>query len=178
MDLSKSVTDRISSGNISAGSILFTLRRQLYGALHDEFEIVSFSAEPIILRLALQIGGDFSDIFEVRDGTTWPRLNIQRILLPNGFALSYKRNHFNRAVEIQFNSKENRPIFGSSLVVFDIKLDRGKKWNAQLDIIPVIEEFRARVQPVSITAPRLLPLDLVAAPILQLPFDRASQRPR
>ena len=126
-------------GELSAGSLLLSLRRRLSNALHDDLRIQAFGERPARARLSLQLDADFADIFQVKDGSLPPRLDIRRVPQAHGVALTYERAGFRRALRIRFEAPGSPPTLVGALVLFDLDLAPGDEWACCLEAVPEID---------------------------------------
>jgi glycogen debranching enzyme len=172
-------TVRDALGEIEAGTVVFTLRRRVDGALHDDFEIVSFAQRDVGLRFVIQLDADFADLFEVKEEKVPSRLRAVRLLRDDGFTLRYERAGFARALHLRFAPHQPDVLVGSRLH-FDLALAHGDRWRCCLEAAPEVERRVAvmasdphRPEPDRVAA--LDRLRLRAAPLLALPFERGRQ---
>jgi len=172
-------TLRDAQGTIDAGAVVFTLNRRVDGALHDDLQITSFVQRPVQLRLIVQLDGDFSDVFQVKDSSTPPRLRSLRLLRDDDFTLRYERDGFVRALHLRIAPKQPMALVGSRLQ-FDLALDHGQRWHCCLEAAPEIEQrvlsmasdpHRPEPDPVA----SMDGVELTADPLLALPFERGRQ---
>jgi len=105
-------TLRDTQGTIDAGAVVFTLNRRVDGALHDDLQITSFAQRPVQLRLIVQLDGDFSDVFQVKDSSTPSRLRSLRLLRDDGFTLRYERDGLVRALHLRIAPKQPMTLVG------------------------------------------------------------------
>ena len=125
--------------NLPAGTMLFSLTRRLNGWLHDELRLCPFIGAPVRIRLTIHLDADFSDIFEVKDGTVRARLNVVRIPEPNGLTLHYEYRGFRRGLRIRLASSGPPPEFIGTLAVFDLELASGTEWSCSLEAAPILD---------------------------------------
>lgn len=168
---------RDALGDIPEGTLLFSLRRRVDGAVHDDLQISSYAGRSCNLRLMIQIDGDFSDIFEVKEQSIPPRLNVNRATRESGFVLVYRRGDFCRAVNVLFDADGPAPEFVGSSVAFDIALDSGHQWACCIEISPEIAGRRLRFssdphEPDKDPVPEAHQIKIVSLPILSMPFER------
>jgi len=164
-------------GKIAEGTLLFSLQRQVIGALRDDLCILAFPEHPIHVRLTLQLDSDFADIFQVKDQSLPPRLNIARIAEKDGLSLVYKHGGFHRALQLRLKSSSAAPEFLGSLVIFELNLAPGATWCLSLEATPIIDHKiwcfagGAGVSDFKQLVPLVGP-DIESARLLQDPFTR------
>jgi hypothetical protein len=168
---------RDPDGELAAGTLLLSLRRQLSGVLHDDLRVRAFVQRPARVQLALQLDADFADIFQVKEGSLPPRLNIRRVAQARSIALTYERARFRRAIRITFDAPDPSPTFVGALVLFDLELGPGAEWACCLEAVPEIDgetlTFAGdRHVPESSPAPEAEGLTIQSEPLLENPFRR------
>lgn len=162
---------------IPEGAILLTLRRRISGALHDDLRMQAFSRRPVHARFTIHLDSDFADIFEVKEQSLPPRLNLLRKTETNGLTLSYKRGGFQRGLRVRFHTNFDQAQFVGTQVIFELDLKPGEEWRCCLEAEPVIdgEHFRFIGDPHSPEPPQPAPdsdLSMRTVPVLQFPFNR------
>jgi glycogen debranching enzyme len=130
---------RSPSGDIEEGSLHLRVRRDVDGALHDCLNLSVFGMRRLHVRLTLQIDADFSDVFQVKDRRTPPRLKTMRTLTATGLHLSYNRNGFSRGLEVGIDSRSGRLTFVGTQIVFDLELQAGEAWSSCVDASPIVD---------------------------------------
>lgn len=139
-------TIRTSGEEIAEGSIQFRLRRVISGAFHDDLSVCSYVADPLAVRFSLLIDADFADIFQVKDNTIPPRLNIRRIPRADGVSFIYERGDFRRAIHIFLKASDGAINLVGSKLVFDLKLQPCRPWTCCLYAVPEIDGRRLLFQ--------------------------------
>lgn len=129
---------REPAAEIPAGTILLTLKRSLAGALHDDLRLCSFSDGPVQVRLILRLDADFADIFEVKQQTLPPRLNVLRIPDHDQLTLRYDRRGFHRGLRIRFRSSGRSPVYIGTQIIFELDLKPRSEWTCCLEASPLI----------------------------------------
>jgi hypothetical protein len=132
-------TIRALALDLPEGCVHARLRRRVLGALHDDLVVTSFLGRPLPVRLALLIDTDFADLFEVKEGSTPPRLGSHRIAEEGRVTLAYDRSDFHRALEIQFQASDGKPHAVGSQVVFDVVLTPHDPWNCCIEAVPIVD---------------------------------------
>jgi len=172
-------TLRDAQGLIESGAIVFTLNRRVDGALHDDYEIRSFAQRRVQLRFIVQLDGDFSDLFQVKDESAPSRLRTLRLLHDDGFTLRYERAGFARALHVRIAPRQPDAIVGSRLQ-FDLALAHGDAWRCCLEATPEVEQQTWSMasdphQPEPDPVGMMDGVQLQADPLLALPFERGRQ---
>jgi len=122
-----------SPSPIRAGALAMHLARTLDHSLVDEYRIEPFIAQKARVAFTIQLDADFADIFEVKEQSIRPRLNVCRQRTKEGFVLSYENGDFQRAVRIDIRSA-CRPSFSGALIVFEFELSPGQSWDCRLEL--------------------------------------------
>lgn len=170
---------RDPSGDIEEGMLLFSLRRRVDGALHDDLTLRAFTPRAVRLRLTLQLDADFADIFEVKSESLPPRMNALRTPNKQGITLVYERGEFRRRLHVHFIPSGTPPIIVSSRVIFEIDLEPEAAWRCCVETIPEIDGRLLPVtddlhEPESEPATRLSALAIRSDAILEHPFNRGQ----
>ena len=162
---------RGDEGEIEPGTVHLRLRRQIDGALHDEFQLRSFNERTLRVRLTLLVDADFADIFEVRSRSLPPRLTVRRTAAGAEVALRYEREGFRRGIRVHFEQDGSVPVFVGGLVAFQLDLAPGTEWRCRVDAIPEIDGEAISPREDTPGAPERGP-QLVADAILSEPCER------
>lgn len=125
-------------GDIEEGMLLFSLRRRVDKALHDDLAIQTFAPRRVRLRLTLQLDADFADIFEVKSESLPPRMAALRIPTPQGMTLRYERDGFRRGLQAHFVPSGPPPTIVGSRILFDVELPPGATWTCCVEAVPEI----------------------------------------
>jgi N-terminal domain of (some) glycogen debranching enzymes len=80
----------------------------------------------VYLRFTIQLDADFSDLFQIKDGSAPPRLLTLRVLEVNGFSLRYERAGFDRALHIRITPDRGMTVVASRLL-FELALAHGDR---------------------------------------------------
>jgi glycogen debranching enzyme len=171
---------RDAQGDVPAGSISFTLRRCVAGAMHDDLTIESFARRPVDLRLILQLDADFADILEVKSRTMPPRMALLRIVGPDSLVLAHSApGGFHRALHVRLDCSGEPPGFAGSRISFGVRLAHGEKWTCCVEAVPEVDGQCVRFagdphepEPDPVAASEAVAID--AAPLLRCPFERGQ----
>jgi glycogen debranching enzyme len=168
-------------GEVMAGSIAFTLRRRVAGAMHDDLTIESFALRTVDLRLVLQIDADFADILEVKSRSMPPRMALLRIVDRDSLVLAHEApGGFRRALYVRFRCSGGEPAsFTGTRVTMGMRLAHGEKWTCCIDAVPQIDgrlvEFEGDPhEPEPGPVDRADAVTIDTAPILKYPFERGQ----
>lgn len=165
---------------IDEGVLHLRVGRVVMGALHDDLTVTSFLPRTTAVRLSLQLDADFSDIFQVKERSTPPRLNVGRRPDENGVSLIYERDGFRRAAHIRLHASSGRPEYVGAQAVFDLVLRPHQPWRCCVEVSPEVDgtrypfrgdPHRRQGEPAAVPpAPAL-----EAGDILLQPFERGCQ---
>nr|WTA65339.1 glycogen debranching protein [Micromonospora sp. NBC_00855] len=103
--------------------------------MHERITVQYFGAEPVSVRLRLDVGADFADLFEIK-GTGRSRLaDIRRTHRSDGSALrfSYQNAHWSAVTTVEAEPRADR-VEGDALV-WDVHLGRGQTWGCELRVL-------------------------------------------
>jgi glycogen debranching enzyme len=126
------------SGEIPAGILFLSLTRTVARVLHDDLRLCTFHDRPVRVQLKLQLDADFADIFEVKDQSIPPRLDVLRVPESAGMTLLYERQGFRRGLRLRFHPSGPPPVCVGMLAVFELELPPGATWACCLDAAPII----------------------------------------
>jgi glycogen debranching enzyme len=167
---------RTPGGELEEGAVHCRMRRRVFGALHECLTVTSFQQRAIAVRLSLQLDADFSDIFQVKDGSTPPRLGVARTSGPGALSFVYERRDFRRGLHVTFTGDGHAPAFVGTQAGFDLVLEPGRPWRCCIDAVPELGDRRLTFQG-DPHAPDVAPNGgrapaIAAAPLLEAPFER------
>jgi glycogen debranching enzyme len=136
-----------SIGHLRANTVSVVRERRIDDALTERVVVVSYAPTPLRLRLTLQLGADFADIFEVLGRAPLVR-DVSAEPISEGVRFTYQRSGYQRsttvAVDQPFRWERDR-------LSFDLVLQRGAPWELTLRIVthegPRTRAARARGQP-------------------------------
>jgi glycogen debranching enzyme len=119
-----------SIGRLRANTVSVVRERQIDDALTERIVVVSYAAAPLRLRLTLQLGADFADIFEVLGRVPLVR-GVAAEPTDDGVRFTYQRSGYQRgttvAVDQPFRWERDR-------LSFDVLLRRGAPWELRTRI--------------------------------------------
>ncbi|MEW6612576.1 MAG: glycogen debranching N-terminal domain-containing protein [Pseudomonadota bacterium] len=168
---------RDPGGDLPAGTLLLSLRRRLDGVLHDDYAIRAFGDRAVRVRLTIQMDADFADIFEVKNRSIPPRLNVNRMPAEHGVILDYVRGGFRRGLRLDLHPGAGVPAFVGSLIVFELDLAPGGTWTCCLEAAPILDGVTLALagdphapEPNPVPDPQRLRIRSV--PLLARPFER------
>lgn len=124
---------------VPEGTLLLRLERRVAGALRDELHLRSFLDRPLKARLTLRIDADFADIFQVKEQSIPPRLNLLRAPAPGGLLFEHRHAAFQRGLRVRFQAEGSILAHLGTLVVFDLALPARGEWRCRLEALPVID---------------------------------------
>lgn len=166
------------SGEIPAGMLFLSLTRTVARVLHDDLRLCTFHDRPVRVQLKLQLDADFADIFQVKDQSIPPRLDVLRVPESAGMTLIYERQGFRRGLRLRFHPNGPPPVCIGMLAVFELELPPGATWTCCVDAAPIIgrEVLRFAGDPHG-PAPRTLVPEaegpaIHSAQLLRGPFER------
>jgi glycogen debranching enzyme len=165
---------RTADCELEEGTIHVRVSRRLDGALHDDLAITAFTPRPCLIRFSLLVDSDFADLFEVKDRSIAPRLNVQRVMHERGLSFVYERGPFRRALHVGLSEQSMPMTVVGSQLVFDLALEPQQTWSCCFDAVPELDGKRltSRGDPHHHDQPPMPGPVLSCDPILAAPFER------
>lgn len=119
-----------SMGRLPANSVAVVRDRRINDALTERIRITSYVNGPLRLRLTMQLGADFADIFEVLGRTPLVR-GVSAALIEGGVEFAYVRGGYRRSTTILVD----RPFrWERDRLSFDLTLRRGEAWDLTMQV--------------------------------------------
>jgi glycogen debranching enzyme len=136
-----------SIGRLRANSVSVVRERLIGDALTERVVVISYASAPLRLRLTLQLGADFADIFEVLGRTPLVR-GVAAQPTVDGVRFTYQRSGYQRSTAVSVD----RPFrWERDRLAFDLVLARGAPWELTMRIVtdegPRTRAARARSHP-------------------------------
>ncbi|HKP95009.1 MAG TPA: glycogen debranching N-terminal domain-containing protein [Fibrobacteria bacterium] len=122
------------TGTIYVDSKLSVIRKRAVGrGFREEIEILNHDNRPVDLEVALSVGSDFADLFEVKDALAKKGELYQRT--DEGvLVLGYRREKFVRETRIESDPPYS---LGDGKIVFKAHIGPHGEWKAALNVIAV-----------------------------------------
>jgi glycogen debranching enzyme len=120
------------TGTVYVDAKLSVIRRRAVGdGFHEELTILNHDAKPVDLRVRVEAGSDFADLFEVKDalekrGRYRTRVEDGRLLL------AYERESFRRQTAISATAQAKVDKKGLS---FSVRLEPQGEWSTDLEVV-------------------------------------------
>ena len=119
-----------ASGRLPANSVTVVRDRRIDDGLTERIRIASYVDGPLRLRLTLQLGADFADIFEVLGRTPLAR-GVSVGPIDGGVEFAYERSGYRRTTRILLD----RPFgWERDRLTFNLTLERGVAWDLALRV--------------------------------------------
>ena len=119
------------TGTIYVDAKLSVIRRRAVGnGFHEELTILNHADEPVDLRIRLDAGCDFADLFEVKDALKKKGAYSARAK-GGKLVLAYVRGTFGRSTVISSSQPARADKNGLS---FKIRIEPHGRWSTQLDV--------------------------------------------
>ncbi len=119
------------TGTVYVDAKLSVIRQRAVGnGFHEELTILNHGDAPVKLKVRMEVGCDFADLFEVKDalekkGKVTTRVDDGRLVL------AYQRETFKRATQV--SSSEPAKVDRNGLT-FDVEIDSHGSWSTDLDV--------------------------------------------
>jgi glycogen debranching enzyme len=123
------------TGTVYVDAKLSVIRRRAVGeGFHEELTILNHDDQPVKLKVRIDAGSDFADLFEVKDalkkqGTYTSRVEGGQLVL------GYQRERFARSTTI--SSTEPAKVDDTGLT-FDLELEPHGPWSTQLEVVTAL----------------------------------------
>lgn len=130
-----------SSGTIGARELALTLERAVGDGVHEDFDIVNFSARQLSFHLELAVDSDFADLFEVKTHRLLRRGAVDSVWNAKKSELlsKYKNRDFERGFVWQIECQQSRPHYANGTIAFEIAIPPGGRWHACSFLIPLLD---------------------------------------
>jgi len=153
------------------------LHRSIFEGVHEDYDLASFSQQPMRLLLEVQLESDFADIFDVRSHRLIRRGDLQTVWRPGTTELrsSYHNGDFRRELIVRADRAGSQPEYANGRLVFVVSLPPRGAWHVCLLWRPIFDHHVGRVFDCSATAPaagvgnRVLPRVELESPHPTLP---------
>ena len=116
--------------------LLLTRRRYVGRGMREDIEIANFGEEATFCSVEIQLGADFADLFEVKEGRVEKhgRLSVQH---ENGrVTFSYTRGAFRRATLVDFSEV---PRIAGEHVSYEVIIPSRGTWSTCMQVTPVLD---------------------------------------
>jgi len=112
-----------------------SIRRDRFVArgVHEDLTVQNHSDQPQTVKIEIEYGSDFADLFEVKDRIP-KRGQLRTDLGPSQVTLTYTRDTFRRDTVIEFS--ENFSV-GLERAQFELQLEPRGSWRTCIDVFPV-----------------------------------------
>ena len=152
------------------------LDRTISEGIHEDYDLVNYSAAPVRLILEIQIDSDFADIFDVRWKQLLRRGVIQTMWRRKSGELrtTYRNDTFSRGLLVQIAKASSPPQFANGRLVFSVSLQPKATWHTCLHWLPVIGRGRARVLDCSALLPKDAKLDTKVLPPVEIEAEDSA----
>jgi glycogen debranching enzyme len=105
--------------------------RAIGNGFHEDVTILNHKDKPVDLKVRIEAGADFADLFEVKDKLTKKGAFYQRIE-SNRLVLGYRRDQFVRETVISASAKADIDEHGLS---FAVHIEPHGQWTTSLDVV-------------------------------------------
>lgn len=111
--------------------------RLVAGGMHEHLSVSNHSEAPVELALRLEVGADFADLFEVKDGVV---VDDRATVSVNGRTLTLSSDEpgFSRATAVEFGCGDELTLSGSG-AAFDLHLPARATWQCCIDVTCVVD---------------------------------------
>lgn len=117
-------------GRVAPSTVAIMRDRAITDRMTERIRLISYALQPVTVRLTLQVGADFADIFEVRG-----RRQLQRSVRldrgPRSICFRYLHRGYARSTLIEV---DRDPRGAAGTLRFDAQLERGVPWDLNLTV--------------------------------------------
>ncbi len=130
------------TGTVYVDADLSVIRRRVVAnGFHEELVILNHGADPVDLKVRIEAGSDFADLFEVKDALK-KKGTYEQVVDGECLKLKYRRQTFERETWITASSS---PVaFDKNGLTFTATVKGHGQWNAELEVTTV----QAAIEPV------------------------------
>jgi glycogen debranching enzyme len=118
-------------------NLLVTRRRYVGRGMREDLEVHNFGEEASFCSVEIELGADFADLFEVKEGRVEKqgRLDVQGEHARLTF--SYERGGFRRATQVDFTEV---PRLSGAHVAYEVIVAPRASWSTCIQVTPVIDD--------------------------------------
>ena len=105
--------------------------------MREDIEISNFGEEPAFCSVEIQLGADFADLFEVKEGRVQKHGKLS-VSDENGrVTFSYQRGSFRRATLVDFSEL---PRLAGEHVTYEVIVPSRGSWSTCIQVTPVLDK--------------------------------------
>ena len=126
---------------IPADSLLLTVERSVDGAVHEDLDLANVGQSLARVQLAVEIDGDFADMFEVR-GVAPPierHPTVTWSARRGELRIAYRNGSFSRRLIVRCVRSSSEPAWRDGRIVFDATIPPGGAWHTCMLWIPEVD---------------------------------------
>ena len=118
------------------------LDRTIGSGLHEDYEITSYSRDPVEIDLEISIESDFADLFEVKSHRPLLRGTLHSTWDSRRLTVEYKNGSFARGLVIEPARCDAPAGYANGGLLFRVTLGPRERWHACLLWLPVLDGTR------------------------------------
>ncbi len=128
-----------AGGEIGGRGIGLTIRRSVSEGVHEDLEVTNYSLGPVKFVLAIALGSDFADLFEVKSHNLALRGRIATHWDQGRHELSnsYTNQDFHRRLYYRLADFGSPPTYANGRVCFEVALEPRQSWRTCANFILV-----------------------------------------
>ena len=121
-----------------ADSHLMIFRHRYVGrGMREDITVRNYGTEPAFCALELQIGADFADLFEVKEGRIEKSGHLEYDTDGSRMSWGYRRGSFRRGALLDFSVP---PTLGAGHATYEVIVPPGDDWSVCLQLTPVVDD--------------------------------------
>jgi len=122
---------RVPRHDVADAPVVVTRRRWLGRGLREVITLHNYGSDPVTCEVALDVGADFADLFEVKEGRIFPLGRYWQEYDEEGFTHGLRRNGVRRAVHIRF---DRPPRSGPQTALWEAPIEPQSSWTLCIEI--------------------------------------------
>jgi glycogen debranching enzyme len=118
--------------------LLLTRHRYVGRGMREDIEISNFGEEAAFCSVEIQLGADFADLFEVKEGRVQKRGKLELRHENARMIFSYQRGAFRRATYVDFSEL---PRISGEHVNYEVIIPPRGSWRTCVQVTPVLDKL-------------------------------------
>ncbi len=127
--------DQPRGGRADSNVVVFR-HRYVGQGLREDLRIHNYGEEPAFCALELHVGGDFADLFEVKEGRVDKVGDLDIAVAERELTFSYRRGPFRRATKVSFSVT---PRLTEGHATYELIVPPGGEWATCIQVTPILD---------------------------------------
>lgn len=116
--------------------LLLTRHRYVGRGMREDIRVSNFGEEPAFCSIEIELGADFADLFEVKEGRVEKKGRLSVDTDRDRITFSYARGPFRRATRVEFSEV---PRLSDEHAVYEVIIPPRRSWHTCIQVTPVID---------------------------------------